>query len=56
MKKTIRMLFEKETKRTWRMKENNPETDVLVCGTIYLNKEYFPEKPQEISVTVEVVR
>ena len=48
-------VLERATKNTYRYKEENLPEETLAFGTIYVQKELLPTKPQRIVVSVEEV-
>ncbi len=56
MEKTIQFAFEKETKGTVRYKEEVPENESFVVGTLYIRKDALgDERPQKIEVIIKTV-
>ncbi len=49
MEKTIRMAYERDTKRTYRFAE---QADDPVVGTLYVKKSLFQKRPDTIEVTI----
>jgi len=49
MERTIRLVYERDTKRTYRFQE---ESDDPVVGTLYVKKGAFKQRPKEIEVTI----
>ena len=54
MEKLITLTMEKETKGTYRYKEDG-DADQYVIGTLYIRKSAFTERPipQKLSVTIK---
>lgn len=55
---TREFTLEKVTKNTYRYSEipEIGENSTPMCGTIYVQKDALPTKPQRIRVTIEEVR
>ena len=47
----IAFRYERETKNKYRFKE---DTDAPVMGTVYVSKDLFEERPEELEVTLRV--
>lgn len=48
---TLTFRFDKETKGTWRLAE---ESDTPVVGSLYLQKDQVPERPETATVTIDI--
>ncbi len=49
MEKTVRLIYERDTKRTYRFHE---ESDDPVVGTLYVKKSAFGRRPDAIEITI----
>jgi len=49
MEKTLTFAYERDTKRTYRFQEQNPEP---IIGTLYIKKHFFARRPSTIEVTI----
>lgn len=47
----IAFRYERETKNKYRFKE---DTDAPVMGTVYVSKDLFEERPEELEITLRV--
>lgn len=52
--RTIKFVFDTETKGAWRMKEEGAtdNADDQMIGTLYLRKAQVPTKPESAEVTI----
>ena len=54
------LIFEKEMKRTWRMREVDFTDGLMIApehpiiGALYLRKSYYTQRPKSVTITVEV--
>ena len=50
MEKTVRMVYERDTKRTYRFQE---DSDDPLIGTLYVKKSAFRQRPEKVEVTIK---